>query len=328
MSLASFKPFITTKTPAVPMKLLASLLVAALMNGCATQNASNNTSTNSGTPSMHRTIAERISDEFIERTSHKNLAGINGVSENNVRIAINSFRREVLLTGEVPSEQIKAEISAMVGSINDVKQVYNNLTVTATPKAQSHTVHENYLKSKILAKIARTGGVKSSQYKLVVRDNMAYLLGFLTAEQEQTVVNAIASVQGMEGVKVLSTRVGGDTSMYAMAGGYADEDAETEGMVYGGSPSAVYPNTTYPNTAMPSTTYPQSMYLNTTPMMNYTNPNNTGAYTPTTPTYPNTYPNTYPSGQAAGYNPNAPVVKMEGSPTSSYVNLYNNTSKP
>ncbi len=331
LSTAHKSPAVTQRTASY-FKSAICISAALLMNACATQNASN---ANAGysTPNMNRTISERISDELIERTSHKNLANISGVGEHNVRIAINSFRREVLLTGEVPSEKIKADVENMVSSINDVKAVYNYLVVTSTPKAQSHTLHENYLKSRIIAKIVSAGGVKSSQYKLVVRDNMAYLLGFLTVEQEQAVVSTIASVKGMEGVRVLSTRVRGDVSTLTTNANYAINDAEEDpsagGMVYGGGASAVYPTPT-----IPTATYPQSMHPNTSGT-GYADPNvgtvATNAYYPSG--YPNTnYPTnaypTNPNGATTGYNPNVPVVKMEGNPTSTYVNLYNNTSKP
>ncbi|MDH9219678.1 BON domain-containing protein [Moraxella lacunata] len=301
------------------LKPLTCLMASVVfMTACATQNANSNANNGYyGVPAMYRTIPERISDEAIERTSHKNLTNVRGVSENNVRIGIDSFRREVLLTGEVPSEQVKADVANMVSSINDVKRVYNHLTVTATPRAQSHTLYENYLKSKIIAKIVSAGGIRSSQYKLVVRDNMAYLLGFLTAQQEQTIINIIASVQGMEGVRMLGTRIDGDTSQLALAGDTLaiEDDPNAGGMVYGGNTvvntvnTPVYPT---PNSPVATTSYPQSMYPNTptTPISNPSQPNS-GMQTP------------------AGINrPNVPVITMEGSPTSSYVNLYNNTSSP
>lgn len=274
------------------------IVPAMLLNACATQNAnSNNNSGYYGVPVMYRTLPEVISDEAIERTSHKNLTNVHGVSENSVRIGIDSFRREVLLTGEVPSEQVKTDVADMISSIHDVKKVYNYLTVTATPKAQSHTLHENYLKSKIIAKILGTGGVHPSQYKLVVRDNMAYLLGFLTAQQEQTIINTIASVQGMEGVRVLTTRIDGDVSQLSL----------TE--------NAVYPST--PSSSTATTSYPYSMYPNAQDLQtSYPSQSSMPKPKPTTQT---------PTGI---HHPNAPVIFMDGNPTSSYVNLYNNTSSP
>lgn len=294
-----------------------------LLSACATQNAnSNNNSGYYGVPVMYRTLPEAISDEAIERTSHKNLTNVHGVSENSVRIGIDSFRREVLLTGEVPSEQVKTDVANMISSIHDVKKVYNYLTVTATPKAQSHTLHENYLKSKIIAKILGTGGVHPSQYKLVVRDNMAYLLGFLTAQQEQTIINTIASVQGMEGVRVLTTRIDGDVSQLSLTENavVSENNSHAEGMMYGGNIENNIENTVYPSTPSSSTattSYPYSMYPNAQDLQtSYPSQSSMPKPKPTTQT---------PTGI---HHPNAPVIFMDGNPTSSYVNLYNNTSSP
>lgn len=248
------------------------------------------------------------------------------MSENSVRIGIDSFRREVLLTGEVPSEQVKTDVANMISSIHDVKKVYNYLTVTATPKAQSHTLHENYLKSKIIAKILGTGGVHPSQYKLVVRDNMAYLLGFLTAQQEQTIINTIASVQGMEGVRVLTTRIDGDVSQLSLTENavVSENNSHAEGMMYGGNienntvnntENTVYPNT--PSSSTATTSYPYSMYPNAQDLQtSYPSQSSMPKPKPTTQT---------PTGV---HHPNAPVIFMDGNTTSSYVNLYNNTSSP
>lgn len=303
------------------------IVPAMLLSACATQNAnSNNNSGYYGVPVMYRTLPEAISDEAIERTSHKNLTNVHGVSENSVRIAIDSFRREVLLTGEVPSEQVKTDVANMISSIHDVKKVYNYLTVTATPKAQSHTLHENYLKSKIIAKILGTGGVHPSQYKLAVRDNMAYLLGSLTAQQEQTIINTIASVQGMEGVRVLTTRIDGDVSQLSLTENavVSENNSHAEGMMYGGNienntvnntENTVYPST--PSSSTATTSYPYSMYPNAQDLQtSYPSQSSMPKPKPTTQT---------PTGI---HHPNAPVIFMDGNPTSSYVNLYNNTSSP
>ena len=99
-----------------------------------------------GADAMGRSIPERISDSSIELTARRNLATIPGINENNVRIAIDSYRRDVLLTGEVPSESVKMEVGRTIESMRDVDKVFNYMTVTETPKSQSHTVQENYLR--------------------------------------------------------------------------------------------------------------------------------------------------------------------------------------
>lgn len=187
------------------MKKLLIILTSMAMIGL-TACASNGTQS-VGADAMGRTIPERISDSSIELTARRNLATIAGVSPNAVRIDIASFRREVLLTGEVPSEQIKIEVGRTIDSMRDVEKVFNYLTVVETPKSQSHTLHENYLRSKINTRLLTNRHLKSSQYKVVVRDRTAYVLGYLTSEQQGYILEAIQATPGMEAAVTLTTLV-------------------------------------------------------------------------------------------------------------------------
>ena len=187
------------------MKKLLIVLTSMAMIGL-TACASNGTQS-VGADAMGRTIPERISDSSIELTARRNLATIPGVSPNTVRIDIASFRREVLLTGEVPSEQIKIEVGRTIDSMRDVEKVFNYLTVVETPKSQSHTLHENYLRSKINTRLLTNRHLKSSQYKVIVRDRTAYVLGYLTSEQQGYILEAIQATPGMETAVTLTTLV-------------------------------------------------------------------------------------------------------------------------
>lgn len=187
------------------MKKLLIVLTSMAMIGL-TACASNGTQS-IGADAMGRTIPERISDSSIELTARRNLATIPGVSPNTVRIDIASFRREVLLTGEVPSEQIKIEVGRTIDSMRDVEKIFNYLTVVETPKSQSHTLHENYLRSKINTRLLTNRHLKSSQYKVVVRDRTAYVLGYLTSEQQGYILEAIQATPGMEAAVTLTTLV-------------------------------------------------------------------------------------------------------------------------
>lgn len=187
------------------MKKLLIVLTSMAMIGL-TACVSNGTQS-VGADTMGRTIPERISDSSIELTARRNLATIPGVSPNTVRIDIASFRREVLLTGEVPSEQIKIEVGRTIDSMRDVEKVFNYLTVVETPKSQSHTLHENYLRSKINTRLLTNRHLKSSQYKVVVRDRTAYVLGYLTSEQQGYILEAIQATPGMEAAVTLTTLV-------------------------------------------------------------------------------------------------------------------------
>lgn len=215
------------------MKKIAFVsLLGAMMTLTACATLGGDTNQNFGSHEMGRSLPERISDESIEFTARRNLSQINGVDQNTVRIALDSFRREVLVTGEVPNETVKADIEAMLKSMKDVTAVYNYLTVAATPKSQSHTVHESYLKSKINARLIANRDIKSSQYKIVVRDRTAYVMGYMSQAQQGYVLDAIQNTAGMASAVTLTTLVSDEAA--ASAPNDPNASASSDGVIYGG----------------------------------------------------------------------------------------------
>lgn len=225
----------------ITTKLLTVVCVASVINACST--IPNN---NYGVSVFNRTIPERIVDEGIERIALKNLpnvAGLEDMNQQSLRVVIDSFRREVLLTGEVPSEQIKKGIAEMIASMKDVVKVHNYLTVTPYAKGQSHTIHENFLKSKINTRIVASRAANPMQYKVVVRSDEVYVLGYLMPTQRTQVLDAIKFTTGMERVVVLTHLVNRDGEVLSaddiMTDNVLYAEDQGNGLVYGGQSTAV-----------------------------------------------------------------------------------------
>ncbi|WP_066802815.1 BON domain-containing protein, partial [Moraxella oblonga] len=187
--------------------VFAITTLSSTLMACSSAPTSNHI--NYGVPFVNRTLPERMIDEGIEHTVLRNLpnvAGMENIQNHQMRMAVDSFRREVLLTGEVPNPAISQNINTMIASMKDVTKIYNYLNI-GTPRTQANTLQDNFLKSKILAKLATDRSVKSSQYKLVVRDNTVYVMGYLTQTQQNRIVEAIRQTQGVERVVLLSNLV-------------------------------------------------------------------------------------------------------------------------
>lgn len=192
----------------VAIKVVFTMIITGILSACASQPMTANQ--NYGVPVLNRTLPERMIDEGIEHTLIKNLphvAGLENMNERTLRVVADSFRGEVLLTGEVPSEEVKAGITKMAESMRDVKKVYNYLTINPTAKSPSHTAHENFLKSKIRAKVALHRSKANSQYKMTVRSDIVYIMGYLTPIQQSQIIEAIEDTMGMEKVVLLATLV-------------------------------------------------------------------------------------------------------------------------
>lgn len=188
------------------LSVMTGVAVFGMMTDCTTAPTTN--AINHGVSALNRTLPERMTDEGIEHTIIKNLpnvAGLENMDSRTLRVIVDSFRGEVLLTGEVPNEMVKNNIENMAKSMKDVKQVYNYLQILPTPKSPSHTTHENFLKSKIRAKIVANRTAISPQYKLALRSDVVYLMGYVSPTQQSNIVDAINSTMGIQKLVLLAT---------------------------------------------------------------------------------------------------------------------------
>ena len=196
------------------------LLTSIAATGCTTNYLTNSTEGTYGVPMTERTIPQRLLDRSIEHTVKINVYGLQENLQQTSRMSIDSFNSEVLLTGEVPTQAIKAEIEKVVSSMPDVRHVYNELNVSAS-RGYSSTVHDGYITSKLLAKVASSNGVKASQIKAVTNDGAVYIMGRMTPTQQSHLIDIANNTVGITELVLLTTvvddrgvKIGDDDIMY------------------------------------------------------------------------------------------------------------------
>lgn len=182
------------------------LITSIVTTGCTTNYLTNSTEGTYGVPMTERTIPQRLLDRSIEHTVKINVYGLKEDLQQTSRMGIDSFNSEVLLTGEVPTEAIKVEVEKVVSSMPDVRHVYNELNVSAS-KGYSSTVHDGYITSKLLAKVAASDGVKASQIKAVTNDGVVYIMGRMTPTQQSHLIDIANSTVGVTELVLLTTVV-------------------------------------------------------------------------------------------------------------------------
>ncbi len=184
-----------------------AIVIASIISvGCTTNYLTNSTEGTYGVPVTERTIPQRLLDRSIEHTAKINIYGLQENLQQNSRMDIDSFNSEVLLTGEVPNEALKAEIEKVVRSMPDVRQVYNELVVSAA-RGYSSTVQDGYITSKLLAKIATSDSVKTSQIKAVTNNGIVYIMGRLTPTQQSHLIDIANDTVGITELVLLTTIV-------------------------------------------------------------------------------------------------------------------------
>ena len=188
--------------------MTAGIMLAACVvsTGCATNYLTNSTEGTYGVPMTERTIPQRLLDRSIEHTAKINVYGLKEDLQQTSRMGIDSFNSEVLLTGEVPTETLKAEVEKVVSSMPDVRRVYNEMEVSAS-KGYSSTVHDGYITSKLMAKVAASDGVKASQLKAVTDNGVVYIMGRMTPTQQSHLIDIANSTVGVTELVLLTTIV-------------------------------------------------------------------------------------------------------------------------
>lgn len=182
------------------------LVATVISTGCTTNYLTNSTKGTYGVPMTERTIPQRLLDRSIEHTVKINVYGLKEDLQQTSRMGIDSFNSEVLLTGEVPTQAIKEEVEKVVSSMPDVRRVYNELDVSAS-KGYSSTVHDGYITSKLMAKVASSDGVKASQVKAVTNAGVVYIMGRVTPTQQSHLIDIANSTVGVTELVLLTTVV-------------------------------------------------------------------------------------------------------------------------
>ena len=143
-----------------------------------------------------RSLGTQTEDETVE---WKSSARVSDKFGEKVHINYTSYNRKVLLTGEVPSAEIKAEIERIVTGVPNVQGVYNELAVTAIT-AYSARSNDTYITSKVKGRFIDTGKFNAVHVKVVTEAGAVYLLGMVTQREADAAIDVARTTSGVKKV--------------------------------------------------------------------------------------------------------------------------------
>ena len=143
-----------------------------------------------------RTSGSQVEDESIEL---KGMARAREVLGNTGHVNITSYNRQVLITGEVPTEADKAALETAMARTDNLRAIVNELAVMSNSSIGSRS-NDTLITSKVKASLVDARDLLSSAFKVVTERSVVYLLGRVT-EREATRAGEVASgVPGVEKV--------------------------------------------------------------------------------------------------------------------------------
>lgn len=177
--------------------LLISLLLAALLGiaGCTTVTGV----THQGTIDENygkRTVGTQVEDQNIETKVSHNLRRTDA-RLGNARINVDSYNRVVLLTGQVPSQELKEKASEVARGVRNVREVHNELSVAANLPA-SQRLSDTWLNTRIRTSLAANDRIESGRIRVVTENTSVYLMGIVSRAEADRIVEAVSDVGGMQ----------------------------------------------------------------------------------------------------------------------------------
>jgi len=140
-----------------------------------------------------RSSGAYIDDEAIEIKASDRI-GKKYKDNKSVHVNVTSFNRNVLLSGEVPNDSVKSDIADMVKTVDNVRNVSNELAVAGVSSLTSRS-SDTLITSDVKLRFAQDKRFDANHVKVVTENGTVFLMG-LVCEPEATAATALASTTG------------------------------------------------------------------------------------------------------------------------------------
>ena len=188
----TLKPLVRHRATA----LAAALAACTLLGACAPLLVGGAVVGSSMVVTDRRTSGTQVEDQTIEI---KSATRINEVIADRGHINVTSYSRQVLVTGEVPTEADKAAVEQAISRIENVRSVVNELVVGPS-SAFGDRSNDSYLTSKVKASLVDSKDIMANSYKVVTERGVVYLMGRVTEREAQRGTDVARGVSGVRKV--------------------------------------------------------------------------------------------------------------------------------
>ncbi|WP_228384709.1 BON domain-containing protein [Rhodocyclus gracilis] len=145
-----------------------------------------------------RTIGTQTEDETIEWKASSRISEKLG---DRVHLNYTSFNRKVLLTGEAPSPEIRAEAERIVSEVPNVTGVYNEIIIAGSSSFTARS-NDTYVTSKVKARFIDANRFNATQVKVVTEAGTVFLMGLVTQREASAAIDVARTTSGV--MKVVS----------------------------------------------------------------------------------------------------------------------------
>lgn len=140
-----------------------------------------------------RTSGSQLEDEGIELRAANRLRDALGERGH---VNVTSYNRQVLLTGEVPTEADKALIERAVGQVENVRLVLNEVAVMGNTTFTQRS-NDTLVTGRVKAAVVDARDLTVNSFKFVTERGTVFIMGRVTQREANRVTDMVRSVQGV-----------------------------------------------------------------------------------------------------------------------------------
>lgn len=141
-----------------------------------------------------RTSGAQLEDEGIELRSN---ARIRETIGDKVHINVNSYNRQVLLTGEVPTAQDRQQAEQLVSKVENVRSIVNELGVLGNSTLPQRS-SDSLVTGKVKAGLVDAKDLFANAFKVVTERGTTYILGRVSKREADRATEIARSVVGVQ----------------------------------------------------------------------------------------------------------------------------------
>jgi osmotically-inducible protein OsmY len=146
--------------------------------------------------SDRRTSGIQLEDEAIELKAANRIREMMG---SRAHISITSYNRQVLITGEAPNAQDRDYAAKLVGEVENVRKVVNELVVAPNSSLTDRST-DALITAKVKAQMVDSKDIFANAYKIVTERGVVYLMGRVTQREADRATEVARQVSGVKKV--------------------------------------------------------------------------------------------------------------------------------
>jgi osmotically-inducible protein OsmY len=143
-----------------------------------------------------RTAGTQIEDEGIQIRAASRIDTNLG---ERAHVNVNSYNRQVLLTGEVPSEQDKQLVEQVVSRVDNVRSIVNELAILGQATLTQRS-SDALVTGRVRANLIDDRDLMSNAFKVVTERGTTYLMGRVTQREADRATDIVRNTSGVQKV--------------------------------------------------------------------------------------------------------------------------------